>query len=341
MENRDSTIDIAKGICIFLMVLGHTYFYSWFNDSVYLFHMPFFFFVSGFFFSSKNKVKDFVANKTKRLLVPMFAYWICNYFFTLPISLWSGTIAFPQIGALWFLLSLWTIFLLTYFVTHVVASLWGRMVVALVVLAIAYGLNSRQVMLPFHFVQSLFMYPIFLLGTMFYQVPVNSAKQTLYQLLFSKNKKVPLVLGILGIILLILVRFDYLNVENLKVPNPLSLFWGAFSGIFMVLAISKVINGQLPKIAILLCSLGKASLHVLGFHFAILELLYFVGIATIIRLERFGSFGVDTGEEIKQNMPILALIFSLIATFISYHIGIICEKKWPVLWGMKKMKYDK
>jgi len=341
MKNRDSTIDIAKGICIFLMVLGHTYFYSWFNDRVYLFHMPFFFFVSGFFFSSKNKAKDFVANKTKRLLVPMFVYWTCNYFLTLPISLWSGTIAFSQIGALWFLLSLWTIFLLTYFITHVIESLWGRMIVALAVLAIAYSLNNRQVMLPFHFVQSLFMYPMFLLGTMFYQVPVNSSKQTLYQLLFSKNNNVYLFFGILGIIMLIFVRFDYLNVENLKVPNPLSLFLGAFSGIFMVLAISKVINEQWPKFAVLLCNLGKASLHVLGFHFAILELLYFVGIATIIRLERFGSFGVDTGEEIKQNMPILALIFSLIATCISYYIGIICEKKCPALWGKKKMKYDK
>ena len=59
MENRDSTIDIAKGICIFLMVLGHTYFYSWFNDRVYLFHMPFFFFVSGFFYSTKKNLKDF------------------------------------------------------------------------------------------------------------------------------------------------------------------------------------------------------------------------------------------------------------------------------------------
>lgn len=42
---RDSTIDIAKGIGIFLVVLGHfTVFASPLYHYIYLFHMPLFFF---------------------------------------------------------------------------------------------------------------------------------------------------------------------------------------------------------------------------------------------------------------------------------------------------------
>lgn len=336
MGNRDSTIDIAKGICIFLMVLGHTYFYSSFNDRVYLFHMPFFFFVSGFFFSCKKDIKDFFIDKTSRLLIPMLIYWVFGILLSLPMAFRSGTLPNLDIGALWFLLSLWTIFIMAYISTKFLKAKIANLIVGIILMVIAYYLNIHKIQIPCHFVQSLFMFPLFILGKYFYhtEISFHGENMSLYQLLLSK-RKLCISVALIGVFILICGNLSYLNVEKLIVPSPLSLFVGAFSGILLVLAISKLITLALPKIANTLDNLGKKSLHVLGFHFAILQLLYFIGIPFIMRLECLWGSKVYTGEEIKQDMPLFGLFLAVIATWVSYHIGVFVENKWPFLWGIK------
>ena len=54
MKNRISYIDIAKGIGIFLVIWGHIILSGPAYNIIYAFHMPLFFFLSGFVFS-KNK----------------------------------------------------------------------------------------------------------------------------------------------------------------------------------------------------------------------------------------------------------------------------------------------
>ena len=52
---RDLTIDISKCLGIFLVVLGHCLHNdSAAHDVIYLFHMPLFFFLSGFFFREQD-----------------------------------------------------------------------------------------------------------------------------------------------------------------------------------------------------------------------------------------------------------------------------------------------
>jgi fucose 4-O-acetylase-like acetyltransferase len=51
MNNRDVTLDIAKGICILLMVAGHSGCPGYLGRFIYMFHMPCFFFVSGWLLS--------------------------------------------------------------------------------------------------------------------------------------------------------------------------------------------------------------------------------------------------------------------------------------------------
>ncbi len=43
-NNRDKSLDIAKAICIILMVVGHSGCPTYLHDFVYMFHMPCFFF---------------------------------------------------------------------------------------------------------------------------------------------------------------------------------------------------------------------------------------------------------------------------------------------------------
>ena len=104
----------------------------------------------------------------------------------------------------------------------------------------------------------------------------------------------------------------------------------------MILAISRICSRLFPKITKSLSNLGKKSLHVLGFHSAILEILYFFVIALGIRMEKWLGLDVHTGLEIKQDMPLLALLLAIVATCISYCLGQFFEKTCPSLWSNKR-----
>lgn len=51
---RDLTIDIGKGIAIILMCVGHSYVCTPLGLFISLFHMAFFFMMSGYFFREKS-----------------------------------------------------------------------------------------------------------------------------------------------------------------------------------------------------------------------------------------------------------------------------------------------
>ena len=85
---RVNFIDIAKGICIFLLVYHHIVtgghgtfrFHSGalFTIERYLgvFREPLFFFCSGLFFSVYDGFKTFLVKKINKLLVPFFSFYM-------------------------------------------------------------------------------------------------------------------------------------------------------------------------------------------------------------------------------------------------------------------------
>lgn len=54
-SHQSEIFSIVKGIGIILMVIGHAS--SPFHDFIYLFHMPLFFMISGFFFNPEKIFK--------------------------------------------------------------------------------------------------------------------------------------------------------------------------------------------------------------------------------------------------------------------------------------------
>lgn len=93
MANRDLTIDIGKGIAIILMCVGHSYVCTYLDTFIYLFHMAFFFMMSGYFFREKNlsAPRTFIWKRIKGLYFP-FVKWaiifvaLHNVFTTLGIN---------------------------------------------------------------------------------------------------------------------------------------------------------------------------------------------------------------------------------------------------------------
>ena len=71
-------IDIAKGIAILAIVLGHLGIYDALGNEVlepwvFAFHVPIFFVIAGYFESNKRPFKDFAIQKARRLLLPYVA----------------------------------------------------------------------------------------------------------------------------------------------------------------------------------------------------------------------------------------------------------------------------
>lgn len=75
-EQRNRTIDIAKGIAICLMVLGHSGIPRWGDNFIYMFHMPLFFILSGYCFKEKylTDVGTFISHRLKGLYLPFVKF---------------------------------------------------------------------------------------------------------------------------------------------------------------------------------------------------------------------------------------------------------------------------
>ena len=71
-------LDIAKGICILLMVVGHSGMPDGLHFFIYGFHMPFFFFVSGITTNVSRPFKTFLSCKIKGLMIPFFIYYLIH-----------------------------------------------------------------------------------------------------------------------------------------------------------------------------------------------------------------------------------------------------------------------
>jgi fucose 4-O-acetylase-like acetyltransferase len=82
MKQRIEYIDVAKGIGIILVAIGHFVYRKNFDTQsvlfhwIYSFHMPLFFFISGLFFSATGGSKSFFIRKLRSLVVPYILFSI-------------------------------------------------------------------------------------------------------------------------------------------------------------------------------------------------------------------------------------------------------------------------
>lgn len=108
---RDKSIDIAKGIGICLMIIGHMTGMIPIHKFIYQFHMPMFLIFSGYFFNSQKWTNflPFAKVRFKQLFIPYITF---TFIILLSIKLIdpstdiTGYILQGPPHAVWFLLSL-------------------------------------------------------------------------------------------------------------------------------------------------------------------------------------------------------------------------------------------
>ena len=134
VKSRIIWIDIAKAICIILVVVGHYIpdvhpaWYGVMRSVIYSFHMPLFMFASGFVYIAtyrETSYADFLLRKIKRLMVPYFTVSVLVITIKLctqgsayvehPVTPLSYLKIFyqPEAGMfLWFIWALWWMFVI-------------------------------------------------------------------------------------------------------------------------------------------------------------------------------------------------------------------------------------
>lgn len=68
---RLSYLDVARGVAMLAVICGH-FGIATANRVVYVFHVPLFLAISGYFLSDRGDVSDFVARRARQLLVPYY-----------------------------------------------------------------------------------------------------------------------------------------------------------------------------------------------------------------------------------------------------------------------------
>lgn len=110
---RNQILDIAKGLGILLVVLGHDINVNSFpNEFIRTFHMPLFFIISGacFCFERNKEIVKFITKRTVQLIIPLVLFCIVTLFIQcmLDKNLNAVTNMHWQLpGVLWFLLILY------------------------------------------------------------------------------------------------------------------------------------------------------------------------------------------------------------------------------------------
>jgi len=155
-QGRVVYIDLFRGVGVLLMILGHLGLGKAFDHYIHAFHMPMFFFVSGFFFKPAKGMAAFLGKKARTLLLPYAVFGLGHYLLNIlmggdavaPLKhlLFVNTIGLPITGALWFLTALFVTELVYHLLNRCLAN---RKLLHLAVIIIALAGNLLPKALPF------------------------------------------------------------------------------------------------------------------------------------------------------------------------------------------------
>ncbi|SDM69586.1 acyltransferase family protein [Bacillus sp. OK048] len=274
-SKRIKWIDTCKGIGIILVIVGHTPIDPTARSIIYAFHMPLFFFFSGYFFSENRykNLKEIAISKFKSLIIPYISFsiisvFLLRFFFDQPIALRvfleqmiiSKRNSISYDDPIWFLTSLFTIEILFYLLARFSKNIHIRLLSVILIgftSSILLKVFAGGTILPWSLDQSL--YYLIYFGFGHYIKGIN---------FFKKNKTRSFIIILNSTLFLALILFQevYYSFWNL-LSLPSSLFSIFDAIIWAILGISFVILiSQFLSFISLLNFLGKNSLILMSLH---------------------------------------------------------------------------
>lgn len=246
--------DIAKGIGIILVVIGHQNIPHSVTNWIFSFHMPLFFILSGFFFSSKRKFYEIFKRRVKSLIIPYVFFYALNFilFCFLRDNYYSSfSFSIGQNLALWFLPVL--------FLSEL-----------LIKLSYNYRFSFTFVCFIYSIINSYFslfenqIFNLLLWGCSLYGIGVLIRENDLLNII-KKRKKIFVVFSFIGSITISYMVSPTLNILFNEVGNPILTPLGIFFGCIYIYSLSLFML-KCNILKCLLSRLGANTLLVLCVH---------------------------------------------------------------------------
>ncbi len=250
-KKRIDWIDMAKGYGMLAVIIAHLC-TGPLNLWIYTFHMPLFFFLSGYVFTNKDSFPDFIKRKAKGLLVPYFSLGIPLVIFTVLYKFYINSFSVEQTielvksfiiqkrqWTLWYIGCLFFLNIFFYIITKSVKNnVLRSAIVALLACVGLFYYKNGGLPLPWNIDVCLTAIPFFFVGYTF-----KKNKNRIGEKHFKKCVSVLLFLlfGAVNVI------FGYLNIKTTgkglemfdsEYANPLFTYLSAFAGIFAVIIFS-------------------------------------------------------------------------------------------------------
>lgn len=314
---RYEFVDLAKGICIFLVVFTHfSIGYEWKSSiSIMLlsFRMPLYFCLSGMFFSRYSGLRDFFRRKSNKLLVPFLSFYVISYVLCLLKSLvqrgqfdYSCILSMfqesiPCNEALWFLMCLFICGLVFYLLVlfsdlFKKSSVLVLSICSIIVGAIGFeGGKHGFLHLPLWIDSALTALPFYTFGFIL-------RKHTDFLQSHNYSRYYILIAIVLFIFVSFVGNYSDIRVNNMTEAHLLNYYACGIVGTMAVMFFSKRLN-KLP----VLSYCGRYSICILLTHVLVQKLFLYSVIYTISS---------------HWNLPyiVVALLFSVLYMLFSYYI---------------------
>lgn len=269
MSQRVIEIDVAKGLCILLMVIGHSGMIGALHNMIYAFHIPFFFFISGVTSNVERPFGDYSISKIRGLMIPFCFYYLIHipcYAFVYNkglIDYFKSELIDRIDGALWFVPILFFAQIINWMIPRV------RFVEVLAVILLA-SISSilciEEIFLPWNFSTLGFAASFVILGRI---MSLGGARM----FFASELSMHRLLIGFIScLVLLFMISNHYkLMMYFDRIEPILPIMVGALVGIGCVLLISLLIKRKNKLLSRFLAYTGVNTFVFIGFSQFILK----------------------------------------------------------------------
>ncbi len=307
--NRIASLDTAKGIGIILVVWAHAR--GPFSPYIYLFHMPFFFIISGYLHKFDISFPEFLKRRFFSLYIP-FVFW--NFIFYIFRTLYTAPGKSPADigknlltilltigkdskfgGATWFLGALFSMAVLYKLMEQVLHD-----PVLLLVVWVVIGITAFNVNLPFYLSRTL------ILG-MYYAV---GAFVRSYRHFFEKYYG-PVTAAAAAVLFFVINNGNSSNMAGNRYNNAPAFAVGSCLASYAVVYLAGLIaSGKWKPVELLnraVSVLGKRSLDILIWHFSFFILIYMLQM--VLAGEGFSLHAAIAGERIYDGSGLWWLVY--------------------------------
>lgn len=327
-SERSNTLDIAKGITIIMMVIGHCY--STNNcilTLIYGFHMPMFFVISGIIFGKKlignGNYKFSIPHIAVKLLKPYVGYSALFALFLILLKSAGGEknpaligvgyvwkiVSLQGLSVLWYLLCIFMTELIFIYVNKFCKRLLLPISIAIYLFALFFRVDGELIVLWRSFIG----FAYFTIG---YYIPKLLNKRIVID--FSNRLISVIWVIILFLYVIVSMKNGVVSLVDLKFNNPLLYTVASILGCLSMLLLSAFLSTRTnDRYVHVLIWFGRKTLYILGMHMLFIEVIRLIDYKVLGNiLHEFGLaegiiFGIVVcyilvgiyyaNEEIKQN----------------------------------------